>query len=507
MKWGIYTILFLLTLFSVQAFEISSPQGQIYNTTLIDMQIMHNETLDSITYNLGEGVVAACENCSQFNTTLNLSEGNYTLNAFGYLLNDTFNATVLFIIDLEEIIINETNQTTNETNQTNDTTTDFSLNIKYPSSIVTGNYTAVFAESNMTLEYIKVWFDNVSDECTNCSIFNKTYYLDEGNYTLKVEGKLNNITKEAYKNFTVDFEDMTNETNQTNNTTNQTTNVTGFSLEIKYPSSTVNSNNTRVNVVSNITLDHIKIWFDGVNDSCENCSEYNETYYVGEGAYQLKAEGKIGNNTKTIYKNFTVDYGDNETDDNETDDDKNETYDPRFDTGFEKLPKMLEDGQLTDSELADIIRNNKLNPGVLNRLIKTGMLGNESLNAIVDTQFTPPGIFKKLLSWIGFKVETTASLIAENYNLEEKIAKKIVDKEELPKVRTKVMNEVKTIKESKANPGQAKKDSNAAKESTKEISSSDIAKGNVKIPPGQAKKQSDDNGSGKIPPGQAKKNK
>jgi len=50
-------------------------------------------------------------------------------------------------------------------------------------------------------------------------------------------------------------------------------------------------------------------------------------------------------------------------------------------------------------------------------LIKTGKLGELSQQAIVDTQFNPPGILKKLLGLIGFKHKSHAELIYEEYNV------------------------------------------------------------------------------------------
>jgi len=452
-----YMFMALFLVGVVNAFTITSPEATTYNTNDILFNIVHNETLDSMNYSLdNSSSINLCTNCSGFNTTLNLTEGVHTILVTGTSGNDTLERQVEFNIDILPAFTLEIGNPKPKTYNTN--IVDFDV------------------ESDMILERMYYVMDNSSgiDACTNCSEFNATLNLTDGTYNLTVYGILENVTKSDSVEFDVNV-------------------VESFDIVVKSPEAkTYRDGNISILVESNVTLDLIHVELDDLNWTCINCSRINNTIKLEHGDYTLKAKGYLDEWTKTVFVDFIV----AEEPKNQTNVTKrNQTNESRFDTGFEKLPKMLAAGELTDKELVEIIRNNKLNPGVLNRLIKTGKLGNESINAILDTQFQPQGIFWKLLGKIGIKQKTYSSRIADTYNLTEETKEKILQREDLPKkTKEKITNEAGNS--SKVPPGQAKK-----------VSNTDVNDGNGKFPPGQAKKinTSEPKGNGKTPPGQAKK--
>jgi hypothetical protein len=448
------TILFMafLLVWSASAFEIVSPENETYNSTTIDFIINHNESLDNITYVINGNETLACENCSDYNTTLELSIGTHTINAFGISGNNSYNDSVTFTIE-EPVVI-----------------PDFSIEIVSPENM-TYNTTSILLSvtANETLDIIRYKLDNSSfvTGCENCSSYNETLNVSEGDHELVVEGTLGNITVSESVMFFVELPD--NESYE-------------FTLEIVEPEATeYEPGIIEILVEANRTLDSISLEMNGYNASCENCSGYNDSVNLSVGNYTLTVTGILTNVTKNASVSFSV----VEEEDNETEPDDNES-EPRFSLGFNKLPQAVANGGISDAELAEIIRNNKLNPGILNRLIKTGMLGNESLEAILDTQFKPMGILRKLLAFIGFKQSTYASEIYENYELSNDLKQKLVVRDDLP-------------------PGQAKKLqqdlSFELQEMTQESSDTEEVSDEK---PGNSLQVGKQNGNW-MPPGQAKK--
>lgn len=291
--------------------------------------------------------------------------------------------------------------------------------------------------SNITFDNISYQINNGSLmlACENCSGVNDTLNLSEGNYTLLVQGALGNDTTEQIVSFTLEV----NETLD-NETPDNDTNVTDFSLIIINPvNTTYNSEDVALDILSDSILEQISYILDLDNETivCENCSSYSGTLTISEGSHTLTVRGILEAVEKQAVVSFLVevpevnDTPDNETPDNDTSPD-NETEEPRFSLGFNKLPKALMNDGITDEELAAIINENKLNPGIINRLIKTGKLGELSQQAIIDTQFNPPGIFKKLLGLIGFTHKSHSELIYENYNLSEMVEQNLLGRDDLP---------------------------------------------------------------------------
>jgi len=287
--------------------------------------------------------------------------------------------------------------------------------------------------SNITFDNISYHINNESDviACQNCSNVNIPLVFSEGNYTLITKGILGNYSLESNVSFSI----------QSNETPNNETNVTDFSLMVINPvNMTYNDEHVALDILSNMTLDKIIYRLDEGNDTlaCENCNQYSTTLTVTKGSHTVDVKGILGLIQKEVTLNFYVEFKVNETNgtpENETPENattpNNKTGQPRFSLGFNKLPKTLMNGKINDTELAQIILSNNLNPGVINRLIKTGMLGNASIQAIIDTQFNPPGIFNKLMDLIGFKHKSYAELIYDNYNVSEKIQQKLLTRDDL----------------------------------------------------------------------------
>jgi hypothetical protein len=288
------------------------------------------------------------------------------------------------------------------------------------------NMTAVplSIESNTTLDNISYQVDNGSliHACTNCSGFNATLNASEGNHSVTAMGALGNETFSDAANFSVSIPVVII---NTTNTTNYSI-ADSFGLKIIEPQSRAYfEKNVPVIILANTTLDSISVNIGNTAVGCQNCSGYNGKLNLSAGNYTLKATGMLGNLSKNVSVSFTVLKMKNET--------QHYLYnwsENRFGHGFEKLPKMFDIGNLTDAELAALIRANKLNPGILQKLIKTGKLGNESLTAILDTQWMPKGIFKKLFSRL-YHEDSYAELIYKYYKLSPSLQQKLLVRDDL----------------------------------------------------------------------------
>lgn len=313
------------------------------------------------------------------------------------------------------------------------------------------NYSEIvmIVEGNQTLDNISYAVDNNSLilACVNCSNYNTTLNLSEGNHSIEVVGILGNITISDNVTFSI--------------ITIIPDEIIDFSIEIIEPKNiTYNTSIIPVNVSANETLDSLSLKVDNVFEVlCVNCSDHTRFLNLTEDDYTIVFRGIIDNVSKDFPVHFSVNLEEepeipiyNRSYNWSYNHSYNWSYNqsqmgPRFDLGFEKLPQAIENGELTDAQLAEIIRNNNLNPGVLNRLIKTGMLGDESINAILETQFQPPGIFKKLMFFIGFTTNTYSAQIYETYNLTEKQEEKMISREDVPRKYAKQIKEKHAWKE------------------------------------------------------------
>jgi hypothetical protein len=316
-----------------------------------------------------------------------------------------------------------------------------------------------------------VWIE----ACDDCDSFEDELGLDEGEHNLTAKATFGDKIDTDFVEFDIRFPEN------------------DFDFDIIKPEPKDYGNDLSILVRSNVTLDRIEVRIGSAYDEdCDDCAKFEDVFELENGTYTLVAKGTLDDVTKQKTVVFTVN-----KDDDTDDDDDDGTYDdgygkPRFDLGFNKLPQAVEAGEITDEELAEILRDNKINPGILNRLIKTGKLGEESIEAILENQFRPQGLFGKLLSWIGIEQSTYATEIYKHYNLSEKLEQKIVTRDDLPK---KYVEKVKANLQKKVH---GKKAAQVDAQGDGESNSLAIGK---QIPPGQAKKMdiTDDNpGRGNI---------
>jgi hypothetical protein len=353
---------------------------------------------------------------------------------------------------------------------------------------------------NATLDYINYSVDNGSTQqgCSNCSQYNATLNMSEGNHSITANAAIGNQTFSSQANFTVILPAAI-----------VPVVAKDFTISIVRPIHKTYYDAVQVNITANRTLDSISYKLSGnYTLGCENCSAYSAMLNIQNGSYTLYAKGVLGNVSKEVSVSFTVEPKPVPCT-NCTKPKYNYTHNysgPRFGLGFEKLPKQVESGNITDDELAEIIRTNKFNPGIINRLIKTGKLGNESLTAILETQFNPMGIFGKMFSWMGFKHNTYASAIYETYNLTPQLEVKLVARDDLPKKYAEKMQQ--RIREHQ-DESQEDNDGNEA-EQERERNQAQLNK-SEQPKPGKSLEIGKQNGMGKgnddsfVPPGQAKK--
>lgn len=392
------------------AFEIKSPEAITYFDNEIQLEIKANQTLDTINYSIDNGLnISACYNCSDFKTNLNLSFGNHTLNTYGALQNEVYSDSVSFEIKENQTQTNQSNQSS----QVNYTLTiNKPENIKYNTSIID-----VGISSDKTLDNISIKLDDNNYQlfCSNCSAHNATINVSEGNHTLQAKGSLSGIEKQAFVNFAVAFPPPQVQD--------------GLHLAIISPQPRNYTNkkilfnfSANINSTINFLLDNHEY------NACINCSSFTKLVNLQTGNHTLTVNAILGNLSDSQAMNFSIMPNLTKAPGNET---KNNTDARKFTKGLNNLPKLLEKGEISDHELAEIIRHSKINPGIINRLIKTGKLGDESIGAILETQFKPNGILKKILKLLGINQKTHAELIYENYNLTLRLEYKLLSSDDI----------------------------------------------------------------------------
>ena len=314
------------------------------------------------------------------------------------------------------------------------------LEIQSPEQGVYTSDVPLIITSNLTMDNIIYTINSGTAvlACNNCSLFETMLALGNGDYSLRAEGSLGNETYSDLALFSI---------------------KQNFNLEVASPINTIYSDSlVELYVTASPTLDWIGYSLNGgdYNLLCSNCSGRSTYIYGEEGQNILSVIGSLDDTEREVIIPFTVvleeeedeneegneDDGGNSTEDEESGEDEQEDQEetgdagedgePRCSLGCNKLPKQVENGDITDEELAGIISNYSINPGIINRLIKTGKLGNESIQAILDAQFAPPGILKKVMGFFGFRQKTQAQLIYENYNLSQQAQQQILLSDDLP---------------------------------------------------------------------------
>jgi len=426
------------------------------------------ELESDIQYILDDEEFDACEDCTEFEEELELTEGEHTLEV------------IATVDDREERIELDF-----------DVLGDIGLQIVSPEE---EEY-----DETVTLEFTTERTADVSyvldgDEflaCDDCTEFEEEVELDEGEHTLEVIATTDDDEERVELEFEVILDELRVVIGSPDEEQDETVTLefwTNQDADVTY------------------TLD------DEDFAACEDCSYFTKTVTLEEGEHELlvRAENDDGTDTESIDFTVTLDEEEEEEDDEH-----------RYMEGFNKLPQMLENGEIDDEELADILRNNRVPPGVINRLIKTRLLEEESLYAILEYQMSPPGIFKKFWGWFGWRATSHSELVYDRYDLSEKNEQKILRCSDFPEdKKEKVKESLQKKFKTRVNKSLVGKSFTAGSE----VHSDKKASKDKKVPPGQAKKvgkqktesgktgqvkKSVDSGkkkgSGKIPPGQAKK--
>lgn len=328
---------------------------------------------------------------------------------------------------------------------------DLELIITSPLNGEEFNSSTIILSANMTYEgNISYKLDN-GNTTLICEACNSIAYtlsdLENGQHTISVIGQTENSTIINSINFTISIQELNNE----------------LEVIITQPQNLQEFNTTDVTISAEMnkqgTMSY-KLNEDNLIQACELCSSFTEPLQgLEDGTYQLFVTGTAGNESTATSLFFVVnttlpsDRNDtipppfNETNPpnnntNQSDDDV-----PKFSLGLQKLPKLLENGEISNEELTIIINSNKLNPGVINRLAKTGLLTEENKNAIVNTQFLPKGILDKILGLIGFAKNTNLEEFIENTNLNDEQLATLIEKNEIPEMTAKKIINTKELSE------------------------------------------------------------
>ncbi len=251
---------------------------------------------------------------------------------------------------------------------------------------------------NGTLKY-KLDSNSEVVVCNDCSNFQVTLNnMANGLHTVKVTGVTSNETDDSTISFSV------NETQD-------------LVVNITQPSeNSLHLNNDVILRASMNTAGTLKYKLDSNAEvtACANCSTFSVVLRdLTNGQHTVKVTGTSGSKTDDATVNFTV----NQSTTTTVKPKENETGEPRFATGFNKLPQQFASGEISEAQLKSILESNKLNPGVINRLAKTGKLTPSLIDTITETQFLPPGIAGKLLGVLGFGKNNAFESLIKNYNL------------------------------------------------------------------------------------------
>ncbi len=268
-------------------------------------------------------------------------------------------------------------------------------------------------DANGTMKYT---LDSSSEVvvCNDCSSFQVTLNnLANSDHTVKVIGLAGNDTDDASVIFRV------NETQEVDVTITQ---PTQGSLHL--------DNDVILRATMNV-VGTLKYKLDNQSEvvACTSCSSFSKTLKdLSNGQHTVKVTGLSGSKSDDATVNFTV----NQSTTTTVKPKENETGEPRFALGFQKLPQQFAAGEVTEAQLKSILENNKLNPGIINRLAKTGKLTPSLIDTITETQFLPKGIAGKLLGVLGFGKNKAVETLIKNYNLTDAQLINLISHSELP---------------------------------------------------------------------------
>jgi hypothetical protein len=382
--------------------NVASPLNQTYTTNNISLSSTTNHN-SNITYELdGNSAVSMCNNCVSSTLTLyNLSNGAHILKvkavdeyAQSAQIDKAFNVNLSQPIEsLALYVISPLNMTYASRNVSLSATTSRASNITYE---LDGN-SAVSA-------------------CNNCTgSFTILYNLSLGVHLVKVRA--------------VDGFAQTAQVNREFNVNVSEPPVT-LNLNVISPlNQTYSTDNITLSATTN-KLANISYKLGAADRvvGCTNCTSYSHDFVdMNNGFHDLWMYASDNSTQVEVFRRFYV---------NATAPERNEThrnFTGGYARGFEKLPKDFASGNVTNADLIEIMQSNKLNPGVLNRLIKTGKLSNESITVMIETQFMPPGLMHKLFGWLGWGHNGLVEDLMKYYNLSEAQIQELINKQTLPK--------------------------------------------------------------------------
>lgn len=390
---------------------INSPANETYTIPTSILNATMN-LFGNMWYSVDDGVNnTVCDNCTGFETEISLTDGSHEIMVYGNSSGLQNSSSIVFTIDA----------------------TGPGVNVLSPKNI-TYDHSAV--KLNVTTDEIvdTLWhsLDGVVEIlCNDCDEYNDTLNVSEGSHYITV-----------YANDTVGNANSTSVT--------FTVDTTAPTISIISPTNTTYNNAT---ILVNITSDGDNVWFFNGTDNETYTTPVYRTFSEGSNTLIAYANDSFGNeNSHTVY--FSV---------NTTPPFKPPPFKPikkwPFSIGYNHLPRMYENGDVSEEELIGILQENKLNPGVLNRLIKTGKLSEEAIDVIIDTQFLPVGILDHLLWLFGFDAHNKLiDNLYNQYNLTDDQFSIILNKHRIPPGTMKHMMSSKLLTESQIDILVEKKD-------------------------------------------------
>jgi hypothetical protein len=355
--------------------DVVSPKEKEYSDRDIVLEFATAEKAD-ITYEIDGNDYNACTDCETFEKTVRLAEGDHTLNVRAKIGSDYETETVDFSINEDSTginldVVSPVDKEYNDRDIALHFTTDEKSDITYK---IDGK------------EY---------NACTDCTNFARTVRLAEGDHTIDVRAESGSDVDTASVEFTIDES------------------ATDNGLQIVSPEAKDYSSQD-ISIDIRADKNDISYWIDGKKeDSCTSCTRLTDDVTLSTGWHTLLATA--GSDSETVrfrvIDDSSLDYG----------------------TGFEKLPQLLESGDITDAELAKILRENRMPPGIVNRLIKTGKLGDQAIDAILSYQFNPPGIMKRFWGYFGWRQMGYADEIYDRYTLNDTHWEKMLQRDDLAK--------------------------------------------------------------------------
>lgn len=190
---------------------------------------------------------------------------------------------------------------------------------------------------------------NETGLCSNCSsITGELTNLEEGSHTLEVIATKDNESIGKTVIFDVELEEPEPEVDA----------IGRIEIEIKIKGGVSSEQLTLIqplinSIIGNIRNLKIEIKTEGpkIKTKVKGYLTDEELETLNDLVESLENNGKVKIEIKTKIKK------------------------PKFDKGFNKLPKQFKDGKISEEELIELLKKNKFPPGVIKRLVKEGLSG------------------------------------------------------------------------------------------------------------------------------------